>query len=34
MLTVRSAIPKLHPLANAKFTTLRTRLLKVAARII
>ncbi len=34
MLTVRSAIPKLHPLASAEFTTLRVRLLKVAARII
>jgi hypothetical protein len=34
MLTVRSAIPKPHPLASAEFTTLRARLLKVAARII
>jgi hypothetical protein len=34
MLTVRSAIPKLHPLACAEFTTLRARLLKVAARIV
>jgi hypothetical protein len=34
MLTVRSAIPKPHPLARAEFTTLRTLLLKVAARIL
>ena len=33
MLTVRDAIDKPHPLANAEFTTLRTRLLKIAARI-
>jgi hypothetical protein len=33
MLTVRDAIAKLHPLATAEFTTLRMRLLKVAARI-
>src|SRR5271170_6562046 len=34
MLTVRDAIPKPHPLATAEFTTLRTRLLKIAARVI
>jgi hypothetical protein len=34
MLTVRRAIPKPHPLASAEFTTLRARLLKVAARIV
>jgi hypothetical protein len=33
MLTVRDTIDKPHPLANAEFTTLRTRLLKIAARI-
>ena len=33
MLTVRDAIDKPHPLANAEFATLRTRLLKIAARI-
>ena len=33
MLTVRDAIPKPHPLATAEFTTLRMRLLKIAARI-
>jgi hypothetical protein len=33
MLTVRDAIDKPHPLANAEFTTLRTRLLKIAGRI-
>ena len=33
MLTVRDAIDKPHPLANAEFTTLRMRLLKIAARI-
>ena len=33
MLTVRDAIPKPHPLGTAEFTTLRMRLLKIAARI-
>jgi len=33
MLTVRDAIPRPQPLACAEFTTLRLRLLKVAARI-
>jgi hypothetical protein len=33
MLTVRDAIPKRHPLADVDFTTLRLRLLKIAARI-
>ena len=33
MLTLRDAIPKPQPLATAKFTTLRMRLLKIAARI-
>jgi len=33
MLTVRDAIPKPQPLASAEFTTLRARLLKIAARI-
>ena len=33
MLTVRDAIPKPLPLALAEFTTLRARLLKIAARI-
>jgi hypothetical protein len=34
MLTVRDAIPKPQPLASAEFTTLRLRLIKVAARVI
>ena len=33
MLTVRDAIPKPQALATAEFTTLRMRLLKIAARI-
>ena len=33
MLTVRDVIPKPQPLATAEFTTLRLRLLKIAARI-
>ena len=33
MLTLRDAIPKPQPLAIAEFTTLRLRLLKIAARI-
>ena len=33
MLTVRETIPKQQALATAEFTTLRTRLLKIAARI-
>ncbi len=33
MLTVRDAIPKPQPLAQAEFATLRVRLLKVAARV-
>ena len=33
MLTLRDTIPKPQPLATAEFTTLRLRLLKVAARI-
>ena len=33
MLSVRDAIPRPQPLASAEFTTLRMRLLKVAARI-
>ena len=34
MLTVRDAIPKVRELATAEFTTLRLRLLKIAARIV
>jgi len=34
MLTVRDAIPKIRDLAKAEFTTLRLRLIKVAARVI
>ena len=34
MLTVRDAIPKPRDLANAEFSTLRLRLIKIAARII
>jgi len=34
MLKVRDAIPKPQPLATAEFTTLRMRLIKIAARII
>lgn len=34
MLAVRDAIPKIQDLAKAEFTTLRLRLLKIAARII
>jgi hypothetical protein len=34
MLTLRDAVPRVHPLAAAEFTTLRLRLLKVAARVI
>ena len=33
MLTVRDAIPRPQPLATAEFTTLRIRLIKIAARI-
>jgi hypothetical protein len=33
MLTVRDMIPKTHVLAAAEFTTLRLRLLKIAARV-
>ena len=33
MLTLRAAVPKTHPLAKAEFTTLRLRLLKIAARV-
>ncbi len=33
MLTLRDAIPKPQPLATAEFTTLRLRLLKIAARV-
>jgi len=33
MLSVRDACPAAHPLAAAEFTTLRARLLKIAARI-
>ena len=33
MLKLRDAIPKPQPLASAEFTTLRMRLLKIAARI-
>ncbi len=33
MLAVRDAIPKPQPLASAEFTTLRMRLIKIAARI-
>ena len=33
ILAVRDAIPKTHALAKAEFTTIRLRLLKVAARI-
>jgi hypothetical protein len=34
MLTVRDAIPKMRDLAKAEFSTLRLRLIKVAARVI
>ena len=34
MLTVRDAIPKPRDLANAEFSTLRLRLIKIAARVI
>jgi len=34
MLTVRDAIPKMRDLAKAEFSTLRLRLMKVAARVI
>ncbi len=34
MLDVRDAIPKVRDLARAEFTTLRLRLLKVAARVV
>ena len=34
MLDVRDAIPKVRDLAKAEFTTLRLRLLKVAARVV
>jgi Transposase DDE domain group 1 len=34
MLRIRDAIPKPQPLATAEFTTLRVRLIKIAARII
>ena len=34
MLAVRDAIPRQQPLARAEFTTLRLRLIKVAARVI
>lgn len=34
MLTVRDAVPRMHPLARAEFTTIRLRLLKIAARVI
>ncbi len=33
ILTLRDAIPKAHALAKAEFATIRTRLLKVAARV-
>jgi Transposase DDE domain group 1 len=33
LLTVRDAIARSHPLATAKFATLRIRLLKIAGRI-
>ena len=33
VLAVRDAIPKAHALAKAEFTTIRLRLLKVAARV-
>jgi len=33
LLTIRDAIPSPQPLATAEFTTLRLRLLKIAARI-
>ena len=34
MLTVRDAIPKVRDLARAEFTTLRLRLIKIAARVV
>ena len=34
MLALRDAIPKPQPLANAEFTTLRLRLVKIAARVV
>lgn len=34
MLTLRDAVPRTDPLAKAEFTTLRQRLLKIAARVI
>ena len=33
MLSIRTAIPRLHPLVRAEFATLHLRLLKLAARI-
>lgn len=33
LLTIRDAIPSPQPLATAEFTTLRLRLIKIAARI-
>jgi hypothetical protein len=33
MLKLRDAIPRPQPLANAEFTTLRLRLIKIAARV-
>jgi hypothetical protein len=34
ILTVRDTIPKAHALANAEFTTIRLRLLKIGVRVI
>ena len=34
MLTLRDTVPKMNPLSAAEFTTLRQRLLKIAARVI
>jgi hypothetical protein len=33
VLTIRAAIPRLHPLAGAQFNTIHLRLLKLAAHI-
>ncbi len=34
MLKLRNAIPRPQPLATAEFTTLRVRLIKIAARVV
>jgi hypothetical protein len=34
MLTLRDAIPATSPLAKAEFTTIRSKLIKIAARVV